>query len=67
MQNTEFQACMESQEIADEVNDDTLESASYGTTGTPTFFIGNEKNGYVKMVGAQPFAAFKTMIDSKIG
>jgi len=67
MQSTEFQACMESQEIADEVNDDTLEAASYGTTGTPTFFIGNEKDGFTKLVGAQPFAAFKTMIDSKIG
>jgi len=67
MQSTEFQACIESQEIADEVNDDTLEAASYGTTGTPTFFIGNEKDGFTKLVGAQPFTAFKTMIDSKIG
>ncbi len=67
MQSTDFQACIESQEIADEVNGDTLEAASYGTTGTPTFFIGNEKNGYVKMVGAQPFAAFKTMIDTQMG
>jgi protein-disulfide isomerase len=67
MQSTDFQTCMESQEIADEVNDDTDEAARHGTTGTPTFFIGNEKDGYVKMVGAQPFAAFKTMIDSKIG
>jgi len=67
MQSTEFQACMESQEIADEVNDDTLLAASYSTTGTPTFFIGNEKDGFTKLVGAQPFAAFKTMIDSKIG
>ena len=67
MQSTVFQACMNSQEIADEVNDDTLEAASSGTTGTPTFFIGNEENGYVKMVGAQPFTAFKTMIDTKLG
>ena len=67
MQITDFQTCMESQEIADEINDDTIEAASHSTTGTPTFFIGNEKDGYVKMVGAQPFTAFKTMIDSKIG
>ncbi len=67
IQITDFQVCMESQEIADEVNDDTLEAASHGTTGTPTFFIGNEKDGFTKLVGAQPFTAFKTMIDSKIG
>ncbi len=67
MESTDFKTCIESQEIADEVNDDTLEAASYGTTGTPTFFIGNEKDGFTKLVGAQPFAAFKTMIDSKIG
>jgi len=67
MQSTDFQACVESQEIADEVNDDTLDAASYGITGTPTFFIGNEENGYVKIVGAQPFTVFKTMIDTRIG
>jgi len=66
MQNTAFQACMGSQEIADEVNDDTIEAASYGTTGTPTFFIGNEKDGFVKLVGAQPFSAFKLLIDSRL-
>ena len=67
MQSTDFQVCMESQEIADEINDDTVEAASHSTTGTPTFFIGNEKDGYTKLVGAQPFAVFKTMIDNQIG
>jgi len=67
IQITDFQVCMESQEIADEVNDDTLEAASHGTTGTPTFFIGNEKDGFTKLVGAQPFTAFKTIIDTRIG
>ncbi len=67
MQSTAFQACMESQEIADEINDDTLEATSYGTTGTPTFFIGNEKDGFVKLVGAQPFSVFQGIIDDKLG
>ncbi len=66
MQNASFQVCMESQEIADEVNDDTIEAASYGTTGTPTFFIGNEKDGFIKLVGAQPYTVFKTMIDDQL-
>ena len=61
------QACLNSPDIADEVNDDSLEAASYGATGTPTFFIGNEKNGFIKLVGAQPYAAFQRAIDNQLG
>jgi len=67
MQAASFESCMESQDIADEVNQDTLEAARYGTTGTPTFFIGTEKDGFIKMVGAQPFAAFQRAIDEQLG
>jgi len=67
MQSTAFQACIKSQEIADEVNDDTLDAASYGATGTPTFFIGNEEDGFIKLVGAQPFSAFQRVIDEQLG
>jgi len=59
MQSTDFQACMKSPEIAKEVNDDPIQARSYGATGTPTFFIGNEKNGFVILVGAQPYSAWK--------
>jgi hypothetical protein len=31
-----------------------------------TLFIGNEKDGFLKMVGAQPFTAFKSMMDSQL-
>ena len=64
MQAASFESCMESQDIADEVNQDTLEAARYGATGTPTFFIGTEKDGFIKLVGAQPFAAFQGAIDN---
>ncbi len=67
MQAASFESCMESQDIADEVNQDTLEAARYGTTGTPTFFIGTEKDGFIKMVGAQPFASFQRVIDEQLG
>jgi len=67
MQAANFEACMESQDIADEVNQDTLEAAQYGATGTPTFFIGTEKDGFIKLVGAQPFAAFQRAIDEQLG
>jgi len=67
MQAASFESCMESQDIADEVNQDTLEAARYGATGTPTFFIGNEKDGFIKLVGAQPFSAFQVIIDKQLG
>jgi len=67
MQAASFESCMESQDIADEVNQDTLEAAKYGATGTPTFFIGNEKDGFIKLVGAQPYAAFQRAIDEQLG
>jgi len=67
LQSASFETCMQSQEIADEVNRDTLEAASFGTTGTPTFFIGNEKDGFIKLVGAQPYTAFQRVIDNLLG
>jgi protein-disulfide isomerase len=62
-----FESCLSSQEIADEVNADILDARELGATGTPTFFIGNEKDGFVKLVGAQPYASFENMIDSQLG
>jgi len=67
MQAASFESCMESQDMADEVNQDTLEAMRNGATGTPTFFIGNEKDGFIKMVGAQPFASFQAIIDAQLG
>jgi len=67
LQAASFESCMQSPNIADEVNKDTLEAASYGATGTPTFFIGNEKDGFIKLVGAQPYAAFQNAIDNQLG
>jgi len=66
LQAASFESCMQSPNIADEVNKDTLEAASYGATGTPTFFIGNEKDGFIKLVGAQPFAVFQRVIDNQL-
>jgi len=63
LQAANFESCMQSQGIADEVNKDSLEAARYGVTGTPTFFIGSEKEGFVKLVGAQPYPAFQGVID----
>ena len=53
-------------DCADEVNNDILEAASYGATGTPTFLIGSEKDGFIKLVGAQPFAVFQNEINNQL-
>ncbi len=66
LQTASFEACLSSPEMADEVNADFLQAAQYGATGTPTFFIGNEKNGFIKLVGAQPYAAFQAAIDAQL-
>ena len=67
LQTASFEACLNSPEMLEEVNADFLQAASYGATGTPTFFIGNEKNGFIKLVGAQPYAAFQAAIDAQLG
>jgi len=67
LQTASFEACLNSPEIADEVNADFLQAASFGATGTPTFFIGNEKDGFVKLVGALPYAVFQGVIDNQLG
>jgi protein-disulfide isomerase len=56
-----FNECVESGKYADEVAKDLQEGSSYGVSGTPTFFI----NG-VRLVGAQPLAAFTAVIDDEL-
>jgi len=67
LESASFDSCLSSPSMADEVNADFLQAAQYGATGTPTFFIGNEKDGFIKLVGAQPYAAFQAAIDAKLG
>jgi len=67
LNSASFDTCLSSQSMADEVNADLLESRKYTATGTPTFFIGNEENGFIKLVGAQPFSAFQAAIDAQLG
>ncbi len=66
LDTTSFESCMKSEEIANEVAQDFQAGVQYGSSGTPTFFIGNE-DGYIKMVGAQPYAAFEAAINAQLG
>lgn len=63
----DFASCLESPETAREVQHDYAEAVSYGATGTPTFFIGNDQIGFVKLSGAQPYESFKAVFDRQLG
>jgi len=67
LESASFETCLSSSETASAVSRDSRDAASYGATGTPTFFIGNEKDGFVKIVGAQPYSTFEAEIDSQLG
>lgn len=62
----QFDSCLDSGKYIEEISKDLNDGKDYGITGTPGFFIGNEKKGFVKLSGAQPFEAFKSMIDSQL-
>jgi protein-disulfide isomerase len=67
LDDSDFESCLKDQSVAKEVRDDALDAGKYGATGTPTFFIGNEKIGFTKLVGAQPYSSFQLTIDPKLG
>lgn len=56
-----FQACLASDGPAERVRTDMEAGASVGMTGTPGFYI----NG-IPLFGAQPFDAFKDVIDAEL-
>ena len=61
-----FNSCFDSGKYKDEIIKDRSDGVSYGVSGTPTFFIGNSKNGYVKAVGAQPFSSLQRILDDQL-
>jgi len=66
----QFQQCLDSGKYKDEVAKDIADGAAAGVSGTPTWFIGKTtSNGTIdgtRIVGAQPYAAFKTVIDQQL-
>lgn len=58
-----FNNCLESGKYLEEVQKDLNDGVAYGVTGTPGFFIGNEKIGYTKVSGAQPYASFEKLLE----
>lgn len=62
-----FSACMEAEETDAEIERDMKDAREYGIKGTPFFIIGQNTGGDrfegEKVVGAQPFEAFQSVIE----
>ncbi len=56
-----FSSCLSSGKYKAAVDEDLALARKAGASGTPTFFINGKR-----LVGAQPFVAFKTMIDAEL-
>lgn len=61
-----LQSCLDSGKYQARLDQELNEGRAAGVTGTPTFLIGNEKDGYLAVVGAQPFSQFETVVDSEL-
>ncbi|VVB92027.1 Thioredoxin [uncultured archaeon] len=57
----EFNTCLDSGKMSQEVMKDFQDGSSYGVTGTPAFFINGKK-----LVGAQPYEAFQRIIEQEL-
>lgn len=65
-----FRSCLDSEKYKDEIAKDTADGSAAGVSGTPTIFIGKSAtDGTItatKVVGAQPYASFKAVIDKQL-
>lgn len=61
LNTAKFNTCLKEGTFTQAVKDDFNLGSSLGVSGTPTFFV----NG-TKLVGAQPFEAFKALIDQEL-
>lgn len=62
-----FKSCVDSQKYKEEVTKDIADGTVAGTSGTPSFIIGKSTGSEIEgklIVGAQPYAAFQSEIDS---
>jgi len=66
LDSLKFDSCLDSGKYLDEIQKDLDDGRTYGVTGTPGFFVGNEKIGYTKLIGAQPFTAFQKILNEQL-
>jgi protein-disulfide isomerase len=61
MNGDTFRSCLDGKKDESKVNQDLADGQKAGVSGTPSFFV----NG-TALVGAQPYSAFKTLIDQEL-
>jgi protein-disulfide isomerase len=66
LKQEQFESCLTSAKYVEEIKKDLNDGRTYGITGTPGFFIGNDEIGFVELKGAQPFESFKKVIDNQL-
>ncbi len=70
LNSANLKACVDTEKYKVEVSKDLADAEGYGASGTPTFFIGKSESGKeiagTMLVGAQPYNAFKTLIDQEL-
>ena len=58
-----FDDCIDIRGHINEVAGDYTDGVTYGITGTPSFFLGNDQIGYHHMSGAKPYNEFQFVIE----
>ena len=58
---SKFNQCLDSEKYKNEVEKDFTDGSAAGVNGTPTLFVNGKK-----VVGAQPFAVFKGLIEEEL-
>ena len=65
LDTTEFDTCYASNKHDAKINKELADGNVVGVTGTPAFLIGNDKDGYQLVVGAQPYIVFKQVLEQQ--
>ncbi len=59
----EFTSCLVAADLIDEIRQDYFDGVGYGADATPTFFIGNDQNGFVIVKGNLAYPIIKEIIE----
>tara|TARA_B110000438_G_scaffold106788_1_gene105035 strand:+ start:946 stop:1749 length:804 start_codon:yes stop_codon:yes gene_type:complete len=66
VEEEKFNSCLQDGKYIQEIQKDLEDGRTYGVSGTPGFFVGNDEIGFIELKGAQPFENFKKVIDHQL-
>ncbi len=66
LEQQQFDNCLESGKYLEEVQADFSDGKNYQVTGTPCFFFVIEDMGFLKIIGATPYDAFKKVFYAQL-